>query len=155
MYEVATDIAPNRRLAALLHKGPYTEVGHCFERLVTMATSLDLWPQVQGMAGVHYDDPNIVESADLRCHAGLIIAGETEIPDGLEEIKLAAGNHAVLHYKGPYTAIKVAYDYLFGQWLPGSGHEPADAPCYELYLNSPTDTAPDDLKTDIYLPLAS
>ena len=61
----------------------------------------------------------------------------------------------MLKYKGPYDGIKVGYDHLFGNWLPKSGREPAEAPCYELYLNSPTDVAREDLLTEIYLPLAS
>jgi AraC family transcriptional regulator len=46
-----------------------------------------------------------------------------------------------------------AYDWLYGQWLPSSGREAADAPVFEDYLNSPRDTLPTELRTDIYLPL--
>jgi AraC family transcriptional regulator len=35
-----------------------------------------------------------------------------------------------------------------------SGREPADAPVFEEYLNSPRDTAPTELLSDIYLPLS-
>jgi AraC family transcriptional regulator len=59
----------------------------------------------------------------------------------------------VVTYKGPYSGLEAAYTALFGNWLPESGEEPADAPCYELYLNSPMDTAPEDLITEICLPL--
>lgn len=155
MFDVEMKRIPTRRLAALLHKGSYIETGSCFEKLSSTASSLNLWPQVQGMIGVHYDDPNVVAEANLRCHAGLIISQKAAVPEGLEEVRLAGGNHAVLHYKGPYTTIKVAYDYLYGEWLPNSGQDPADAPCYEFYLNAPSDTAPEDLLTDICLPLAA
>ena len=59
----------------------------------------------------------------------------------------------MLTYKGPYSGIHAAYHSLFGNWLPGSGEEPADQPCYEVYLNNPRDTAPEDLLTEICLPL--
>jgi hypothetical protein len=36
---------------------------------------------------------------------------------------------------------------------PGSGEEDADSPAFEVYLNSPMDTAPEDLLTEICLPL--
>ena len=107
------------------------------------------------MIGVHYDDPNVVAEAELRAHAGLWLSDGASIPDTLDTVTLPAGHCAVLHYKGPYTAIKVAYDYLYGDWLPKSGQEPADTPPYELYLNSPADTPESELLTDIYLPLAS
>ena len=40
-----------------------------------------------------------------------------------------------------------------GVWLPNSGYEAADAPIFEAYLNSPPETPPNDLVTDIHLPL--
>jgi len=40
-----------------------------------------------------------------------------------------------------------------GALLRLSGHEAADLPVCEDYLNNPRDTAPADLLTDIYLPL--
>lgn len=153
MFDVEIGPIPSRRLAALFHRGPYTEVGTCFEKLSAIATSRELWAQVHDMAAVHYDDPNVVAAADLRCHAGILLPDNMTLPEGLEEVPLTGGDHAILHYKGPYTAIKVAYDFLFGNWLPKSGHEPADAPCYELYLNNPADVAADELLTDILLPL--
>ncbi|MCR9135100.1 MAG: AraC family transcriptional regulator [Alphaproteobacteria bacterium] len=154
MFTVEMKQIPARRLAAIFHKGAYMDSGSCYKNLASTASSLQLWPEVQGMIGVHYDDPNVVAEADLRCHAGLVISPSTTLPEGLEEVHLAGGDHAVLRFKGPYTAIKIAYDYLYGEWLPHSGRDPADAPCYESYLNAPVDTRPDDLLTDICLPIA-
>ena len=45
------------------------------------------------------------------------------------------------------------YRWLMGIWLPASGHQAADMPMLEEYLKSPTDTAPPDLRTDIFLPI--
>ena len=66
---------------------------------------------------------------------------------------LPAGRHAVLTFTGPYAGLQAAYDQLFGIWLPQSGETPADSPVFEVYLNSPMDTAPTDLVTEICLPL--
>jgi AraC family transcriptional regulator len=49
--------------------------------------------------------------------------------------------------------MKASYQWLFGEWLPQSGKEVANAPCIEEYLNNPQNTAPTELLTDIYLPL--
>ncbi len=46
-----------------------------------------------------------------------------------------------------------AYRWLFAEWLVKSGREPADAPCFEEYLNDPRETPPTELLTDIFLPL--
>ena len=49
--------------------------------------------------------------------------------------------------------MKAAYQWLYGEWLVRSGREPADAPVFEAYLNSPVDTPPTELLTEICLPL--
>ena len=71
----------------------------------------------------------------------------------LVEVTLPAGRLAVLTFTGPYAGLPAAYDQLMGIWLPQSGEVPADAPIFEVYLNSPMDTAPEALVTEVCLPL--
>lgn len=51
------------------------------------------------------------------------------------------------------TDMKDAYHWLYGVWLPASGYEISERPGFETYLNSPVDTKPEDLRSDIYLPV--
>lgn len=155
MFPISIRKTEPKRLAALLHIGAYTEIGPCFDRLSKLATQHDLWVKSSGMIGVHHDDPNVVAEIDLTAHAGLTVPVTLSLPDEFDDVRLEGGEYAVLTYKGPYTTIKVAYDYLFGKWLAETGREPADAPCYEVYHNSPSDTDEKDLLTDILLPLKS
>jgi len=153
MYPVEIRTRPEGRLAALAHTGPYLEIGKKFEILSTMFSSRGLWPSSRGMAGVYYDDPNAVAEAELRSHAGILVGDDFQMPDDMEDLPVSAGKVAVLIYTGPYSGLKAAYDYLYGVWLPESGEEPGDAPAMEAYLNDPTETAPEELVTEIYLPL--
>ncbi len=155
MFDVEMTQAPQRRLAAMNHNGAYNKIGSLFQKIAETATAQNLWPRTSGAAAVYFDDPNVVAEKDLRSAGGLILTDTDPVPDEFEEIVLAGGEYAVLHYKGPYESIGVAYDHLYGKWLAGSGREPADAPCYEIYLNDPSTTAPEDLLTDIYLPLTA
>jgi len=59
----------------------------------------------------------------------------------------------MLLHNGPYAELEKSYDWLYCNWLPQSGEQPADAPAYEEYLNSPQDTAPAELLTQICMPL--
>ena len=70
----------------------------------------------------------------------------------LEYAQIAGGQYAVLRHKGPYADMKAAYQWLY-EWLPQSGREAANVPAFEEYLNTPRDTAPAELLTDIFLPL--
>ncbi len=153
MFDVQIRALPSQRLATIAHKGPYTGIGQSFEKLFGFANSPDLQSAIGGIAGVYFDDPSQVAEADLTSAAGFIVSDDAKLPAGLEETVLQAGDHAVLTYKGPYEETQVAYDHLFGHWLPNSKREPDDAPCFERYLNNPADTKPEDLLTEICLPL--
>lgn len=154
MFPVITRTDPARRLAALPHKGPYIEIGRAFEKLGSTVAARGLYGRFGHMVGVYYDSPADVKPADLRSHAGLQAPEDMALAPPLEEVRLPAGRHAVLTFKGPYAGLAAAYDQLFGVWLPNSGEAPADSPVFEVYLNSPMDTAPEDLLTEICLPLA-
>ncbi|MGB0497941.1 MAG: AraC family transcriptional regulator [Rubricella sp.] len=153
MFPVDIRNEPPRALAALPYRGPYPEIGRAFGSLGPILAARDLWPHVRGMIGVYYDDPSVTAAQDLRAHAGAILDGAAT-PEGLEPVSLPGGRTAVLRYKGPYAGLQAAYDHLYGTWLQETGEVPGDAPVYEIYLNSPTETAPDDLLTEVCVPLA-
>ncbi len=152
MHPVTTRTEPARRVIALPHKGAYSEIGKSFEAFAALCESRQLWPQVGPVVGIYFDSPDEVPEDQLRSYAGAEFHGDGT-PDGMEDVQIAGGKTAVLTYKGPYSGLEAAYHSLFGNWLPESGEEPADQPCYEIYLNDPRDTAPEDLLTEICLPL--
>ena len=153
MHPIEIRVEPARRLAAMAHIGLYHEIGRAFERLSATMAARALWPHARHMVGVFYDDPSATAPADLRSHAGFEILGDVEIAAPIETVILPPGRHAVLTYNGPYAGLPAAYDQLYSVWLPQSGENPADAPAFEVYLNSPMDTVPDDLITKLHLPL--
>ena len=153
MYAVEIRQDPARRLAAMPHKGAYAEIGRAFEKGGAVLAARKLMGACGGMVGVYYDDPSAVAAADLRSHAGFEIgSGPIELP--LEQVNLPAGRHAVLRFKGPYSGLPAAYEQLYRNWLPQSGETPADSPVFEVYLNTPMEVAPEELLTEICLPLA-
>jgi AraC family transcriptional regulator len=154
MPEVILRNEPARRLAALPHSGPYVEISRAFAKLGALAGARGLFGPGAEMIGVYYDDPHATPAAELRSHAGLTLAAPVALEPPLEEVLLPAGEYAVLVHKGPYAGLQASYDRLYGQWLPASGREPANSPVFENYLNTPGETAPDDLLTEICVPLA-
>jgi AraC family transcriptional regulator len=153
MFPVETRTQSDITLAATPHKGAYFEINRAFQALTTTMAARGLFPKAGRMIAVFYDDPNSVPAADLRSHAGFEMLGEVAIEPPLESVHLTGGRHAVLTYTGPYAGLPAAYDQLYMSWLPGSGEEPADTPSFEVYLNSPMDTAPENLVTELHLPL--
>ena len=148
------DMGPTR-LAALPHRGAYSEIGAAFQQLAAIFTARNLWGQARGMVGVYHSDPTSVPEAELRSHAGVRVPADFEMPDVLEEVVLPAGAHAVSHYTGPYAGLPAAWDALFGKSLPASGRMPADLPSFEVYLNDPTEVSPEALETELCVPVTS
>ena len=146
------DFGP-RRVAFLRHVGPYSEVGPAWQKLMSWAGQRGLLSPTPMVLGIVYDAPEVTEEAKLRYDAAVVVEDgvQPEGEIGIQEI--ARCQYAVIPHRGPYRTIQEDYDRLCGGWLPASGREPAPIPAFELYLNTPYDTAPEDLQTEIYLPL--
>jgi AraC family transcriptional regulator len=153
MYEIAIRRLQPMPAASVAHRGAYMEIGRAFEKLFGTLATRNLLGSGLRMVGVFYDDVSAVPEAELRSRAAVIGVAEVPVVPPLEPVTIAGGDYAVLRHKGPYADMKAAYEWLYGTWLPQSGREPGDAPCLEEYLNSPRDTPPAELLSDIYLPL--
>lgn len=103
---------------------------------------------------IYHDDPEITESSRLRTDVCLVIHKPAQPQGGIGIKEIQGGKYAVFNYTGPYHNLGAAYDYIFGEWLPDSGHQLRNnAPTLEKYLNNPQRVPPAKLKTEIYLPL--
>jgi len=66
-------------------------------------------------------------------------------------IEIPSGPAAWLLHEGPYDELGLAYHSLF-TWIQEHGYEQRDA-MREIYKNDPADTAPNDLLTEVILPI--
>ena len=126
-------------------------MGPCFARLFEWAASVGARPG--RVLSLSYDDPCAVAPENLRSDAWVELRTDAASPAGIAIDRLGAGRFAVYTLRGPYDGISDAYRRLFEVWLPQSGEEMDDRPCMEIYRNSPFDTAPARLQTDLCLPL--
>ncbi|MYH91867.1 MAG: AraC family transcriptional regulator [Gammaproteobacteria bacterium] len=139
------------KLARIRHVGPYNEVGQHFERLFEWAGRVGARPG--RVLCLSYDDPDTVAPENLRSDACLEVDTDTAPPPGITVETLPAGRYAIYTHRGSYDGIPEAFRRLFELWLPQSGEEVDDRPCMEVFHNSPLDTRPDELLTDLCLPL--
>jgi len=153
MYRVTIKNIEPVRVAALRHQGEYMEIGNVFERINIWAAGENLLGANARWFGIYYDDPAALPATGLRSDACLAIPAMFTPPDGYRAIDTPAGRCAMLVYTGPYSSLEKPYRWLFGDWLPASGEEPADLPCFEEYLNDARSVPPSELITAIYLPL--
>ncbi len=147
---------PAFHIAYMRSVGPYGAHG-----IPALWRRLRTWMEPRGLCrpdrprlGIAYDDPAITAAA--RCHydAGVVVPPDFAPDRWVNVTDVAAGPHAVAAFAGTAHDIERAWDHVFSAWLPGSGYEPDDWPCYELYLGNPADAAkPDRFRCELCLPV--
>ena len=102
---------------------------------------------------VYHDDPKVTPTEKLRTDVCLTVTGPV-VPRGEVGVKeIPAGKYAVFTYKGPYDHLYAVYNTIYAHWLPELGCALRDAPNFEKYVNDPDHAAPEDLITEICIPV--
>jgi AraC family transcriptional regulator len=151
--EVRIETLPPQRVAFIRHIGPYREVGATIGRLYAWAVPRGYRPPQTRFLGLAHDDPQITPPEKRRYDACVVVddsfTGEGEV--GVQEI--AGGDYAVTIHQGPYTRVSETLARLCGEWAPQSGRELRSAPTFAIFLNDPSVTPPQELRTELYMPL--
>ena len=145
-------LAP-QSIVFLRHVGPYDQVGATWSRLAMWAGMRGLIGPASRFLGISWDDPEITPTGKLRYDAAITLATAIAPEGEFGVTELAGGEYATLLHKGPYVGLSATYRLIFGGWLPESGRELRDVPCFELYLNSPQSARPEELLTVIHVPV--
>jgi AraC family transcriptional regulator len=141
------------RVAFMRHVGPYQEVGGTWERLLPWLGKEGYIGGDSMFIGICHDDPEVAPANKVRYDA-CVTVDSGFVPNGEIGVQtIDGGDYARSTHFGPYGQISRTYARLLGQWLPCSGRELRACPCFEVYLNSPEHTNPEDLLTDLYAPL--
>jgi len=140
-------------VAARRHVGDYATIGTTFELLNTAAIGRGWVTDRSRYFGLYYCDPSATAKAALRSDACVSAPPGFTGEDELRPLTIAGGRYAVLLHVGPYAELHRAYTWLYREWLPASGEEPADRPCVEEYLNNPRMVPASELRTEVWLPL--
>jgi AraC family transcriptional regulator len=143
------------RVAFLRHVGPYQDeaLRRTWDRLLFWAGQRGLLGPQTMLLGIDHDNPHVTPQDKLRYDACLAIDRPVEPEGEIGMQEIPGGEYAVVTHKGPYDRLPETYAYLYGLWLPNSGREPTESPSIQHYRSTPRETPPDDLLTDIYVPL--
>ena len=122
--------------------------------LMSYAYSQRLMHKDTKTIGISHDSPDITNEHQLRYDA-CITALDGIVPTGEVGVQtLAAGTYACFMHQGAYENFGQTYGEIFKEWLPNSRKVLRHAPCFELYLNrDPRRTKPENLRTEIYVPI--
>lgn len=76
------------------------------------------------------------------------------LPEGLAEAEAPGGWYAVAVHPGAYDRMGETLGRILENWLPHSGFRRREGPVVERYLNDPRETAEEDLRTEVCVPVS-
>lgn len=102
---------------------------------------------------IYHDDPKVTPAEKLRTDVCMVLPSFATAKGDIGFKQLAAGRYAIFLYKGPYEHLQAVYDTIYGKYIPEMECSLRDESSAERYLNNPADTAPEELLTEIYIPV--
>jgi effector-binding domain-containing protein len=94
-----------------------------------------------------------MDMQDLDVEIGFPVSNQLPGREEISAGEIPGGKYATCLYTGPYKDIEPAYTAL-SEWIKAQGYEATGA-AYELYLNDPSQTPPEELQTQILFPLVN
>ncbi len=143
------------RVVMLKHVGPYDDISPVFDRLFTWVTAHNV--PVMRTIGIYWDNPDEVPASRLRSAACVAVPPDFQITDNdglpLSIDTIPGGSYATTQFIGPYEELKPVWSsftfYIENTLRRQIGSNPA----FEVYVNDPSTTPPEQLVTDLYLPV--
>lgn len=136
------------------YKGNEELFGKLFDKLCTWAGPRDLIhvPETKFLT-VYHDNCEITEEDKLRISVCISVPKETPVEGEIGKMEVPGGKYAVGKFEIFGNQYQEAWDCIYGGWLPNSGYQLDDRPCFELYLGSPEEHPEKKHVFKIYAPV--
>lgn len=156
------ELAPKQVIYIRL-SGEYMKLNYCeaWQRLFTYMYQENLLPDnaKEGCPPgieficVYHDDPKVTANENLRTDVCLTLLKPAQPKGEVGVREIPGGKYAIFRYQGPYSNLSAVYDTIYGHWLPESSYKVRDSRGFENYINNPENTRPEDLITEICIPI--
>jgi AraC family transcriptional regulator len=147
---------PAHHVAYMRDVGPYGAHGipGLWKKFRKWMETHDLISDQTVTLGVAYDDPDVTAPDRCRYDACVVVPGDF-VPDRwVNVMDVAGGKFAVSEFAGTAHEIRGAWEALYRTWLPGSGYEPDDRPCFEVYrARVSVEGQPDAFRCELCMPV--
>lgn len=146
---------PNMTVAYIRHIGPYKGDEALFERLFN---KMFKWAAPRGLINtdtksivIYHDDPSVTDEQKLRMSVCVTVPDNTKTNGEIGKMELPGGEYAIARFELKADQYEKAWQWLYGTWLPSSGYQPDDKPCFEMYTEEPRDDGV--MPVDICIPV--
>jgi AraC family transcriptional regulator len=147
---------PSYQVAYVRHVGSYLETYQAWATLSKWVAKNNL-PSTEYYIGISLDDPSVTDEYSCRYDACITIPRELSI-EGDSSIlfkTLSGGLYARYQFYDTIDKFAIAYQSVYGQWLPNSDYEPDDRHALEFCMNDPYTDPEGKAKVDLHIPIKS
>ncbi len=102
---------------------------------------------------ISLDNPIVTPKEQCRFYIGIMPVEEISHRGKFSIQEVPGGTYAVFKYKGNYADLPYFYKTIYEEWFPKSGYYQKQPLIFEVYCNTPNETALDELLTEIYIPI--
>ncbi|MNI53473.1 DNA gyrase inhibitor [compost metagenome] len=145
---------PSYNVAFARHVGSYLETYKAWETLSKWAQNNDI-PPTEYFIGISLDDPSVTDEQFCRYDACITLPEgfSAESGSGIEFKTLSGGQYALYKFYDTVDKLAIAYQSVYGGWLPNSDFEPDDRHALEFCMNNPYTDPEGKAKVDLYIPI--
>lgn len=146
---------PERDVIYIRLSGDYrlNDYGGTWMRLIQFTKEQNLPMGDVSPLCIYHDDPKVTPVEKLRTDVCMVLPVKAAPVGDVGSKVLPSGRYAVFLYQGPYENLQAVYDTIYGKYLPEMECTIRDEASAERYLNDPCQTAPEELLTEIYIPV--
>ncbi len=131
-------------------KGSYQQISAKINEFMGAFFQQGLMPQGSFFA-MYLNSPAEVKEEELLWRLGFPVDAEAKVAAPLGKDQCQAAKTAVYVHVGPYDKVSESYAKVFA-FVESQGCRPA-GPCIEKYLNNPMEVKPEELRTEINVPV--
>lgn len=158
--QITIENLEEKQVAYVRHTGTYETLAKEYEGLIqalfAYAKKQHLLVDGQNwVLAIYHDNPEFGEESQFRTSLCLTVPDGLQIQeDGiLGTMKLEGGLYAVGHFQIQQEQYSDAWNYMYQEWLTGSGYVPRNSYPFEVYLNDPYANERHIHEVDIYVPI--
>ncbi len=149
-----------KQAAYVRHTGTYETLEKEYPRLLQVlfehAKQQNFFVDNQNwVLAMYHDNPEFGEESQFRTSICLTVPEGIQIMEGgiLGRMNLEGGLYAVGHFQIQQEQYGDAWNYMYQEWISGSGYVPRNADPFEVYCNDPSADESHIHEVDIYVPI--
>ncbi len=154
IIDMQTKTMADQEVLFILKIGPYEDAANrAWSSLMQYAYSNQLITSKTINIGITYDMPEFTQEEKIRYCACITINQNHKTKGDIGTKLIRGGRFATFIHQGPYAELCHTYDYIYKDWYSKKRVILGNQPSFSIYLTDPGKVDPENLLTEIYVPI--